>query len=88
MFATALAASHNAHQKAGFRGHVGLETPDMIVKTKDFKRLGMREILKVLLLIVGVAVLLVVLVAAGAVITEALDGYEQHRSVISEGAEE
>lgn len=60
----------------------------MIVKTKDFKRLGMREILKVLLLIVGVAVLLVVLVAAGAVITEALDGYEQHRSVISEGAEE
>ena len=48
----------------------------------------MREILKVLLLIVGAAILLVALVAARAVITDALDGYEQHRSVITEGAEE
>lgn len=88
MFATALASSHNADLKAGFLGHVGLETPDMTLQSKDFKRSGMREILKVLLLIFGVAILLVVLVAAGAVITDAIDGYEQHPSVISEGAEE
>lgn len=45
----------------------------------------MKSILKLFLFTVGVLVLVMVVISGGTVILEALDGYEEHRSAISEG---
>ena len=40
---------------------------------------------KSLLFIIGILVLVVAVISGGTIILEALDGYEEHRSGISEG---
>ena len=47
----------------------------------------MKSILKLLLFTVGLLVLVVAAIVGGTIINEALDGYEEHRSAISEGEE-
>ena len=47
----------------------------------------MKSILKLLLFTVEVLVLVVAVIGSGTIIVEALDGYEEHRSAISEGEE-
>ena len=47
----------------------------------------MKSILKLLLFTVGVLVLVVAVIGSGTIIVEALDGYEEPRSAISEGEE-
>jgi len=47
----------------------------------------MKSILKLFLLTVGVLVFVVAVIGGGTIIVEALDGYEEHRSAISEGEE-